>query len=581
MPGVRNNHEPTAQDPALRARRPGAVISPHATARAAQRLALRSGRTRVGRELWLLVFRVIARAAGAYLTWGERGASVYTRGGADEDFLPGLSDIDLALVLAGDPAAPGAARARVVRRWERLRRLPATELVVDWPRIYEHTELRDLAGASSLTYGLDADKGRRPDAADPGSPRGLDASRMLVRPGPFGATADWRLLAGPDRRPREPAMDAQSRRIAAWLELAYWWRWVFPACVEPEGPRAADLCVKFVAEPARIWLWLAHGERASGRADALRRSLRRLPEEEAALSRALALQHSLADAPAAPLDEILPTLLRFSARIAELIAAEVADEGSTEVRLLGGRPDELILPGGGWTPTGSPAGGEEPSLLPLADWRALALPLLPDESLAPLPDDPREPRALGAAAAVSSAGPYPVLRADGLLILPSMPLWRSRLRTIQCPPTDPVSFALLQSGSVAAFPAVRGWSAEDAARRAVAEHRAELPGVSVNANGSALGRLFTAARAALFLESIRGGDPELPLTVVETARLLSGRLPSARAVAEDAVDRYRGFVLGDGEPPERTVSAMRRLVLSLPAYADERPGVHATPAPSA
>jgi hypothetical protein len=540
------------------------VIPRHPAALAIQRLALRSGRARLGRRLWALAFRLLARTAGAYLTRGEPGASVYVRGGAGEDFLPGLSDIDLAVVLAGDPGGPGTARERAARRWERLRRLPAASLVLDWPRIYEEAELRNLAGASALTYGL--------DAGGLASPASLDASRMLGRPGSYGATADWRLLTGPDRRPAEPDRDQQSRRIAAWLELVHWWRWVFPACIDPRGPRASDLCVKFVAETARIWLWLVTGERASGRIDALRRALRRLPDEEDAFRSALALHRSLPDAPEPPLDEVLPALLRLSGRIAELLAAEVTGEGVTEVRLVGADPAELILPDGGWNRTASLAGGEAPTLIPLADWRALALPLLPDETLAPLPDDPRDPHVLGAAAGSQPTGPYPALRAHGLIVLPGTPWERNRLRAIQCRVTDPVSFALLDGDRVAVFPAVRGWSAEDSAHRAVAEHRARLP--AADAGGRALGTLFTAARAALFLESVSERDPELALTVTETAWRLADRPSSSdRAVAEEAVGRYSDFALGGAEPPERTVSAMRRLVLGLPSYAAERPSV--------
>jgi DNA-binding NarL/FixJ family response regulator len=57
--------------------------------------------------------------------------------------------------------------------------------------------------------------------------------------------------------------------------------------------------------------------------------------------------------------------------------------------------------------------------------------------------------------------------------------WRSRLRAVTCPVTDPVSFALVAGGTVARFPNVDGWSAEHAARRAVAEHRPDVCVVDV------------------------------------------------------------------------------------------------------
>ena len=551
--------------------RPRIVLAVH-------RLILRTGRT-PARRLWVAAYHGVARAGAAYLTWGERDAATYVRAGvATGDFLPGLADVDMTVVLAQDPAGPGVSCARARRRWQRLdRALPVTRLLLDWPRIYDDADLRDLAGASAFTYGLH----------DPGGPtagRGayfgdrasLDRVRMLERPGLYGATADWRLLAGPDRRPIEPDRDAQSRRIAAWLELLYWWRWVFPFCVDPTQPRTASLCVKLVAEPARIWLWLAHGERAASRADVLRRTVRRLPEEEDALHRALDLQRSLPDSPDPPLAEVLPTLLRFSARIAGLIASQVAPESATAVRLAGAEPAELVATPRSPAPVHAPARGEDAGVLPLCDWRSLACPALPDESFVLLPGDPGDPAVLSAATTAQRAGSYRALGAESLLILPARSLERTRLRAIKCPTTDPVSFALTDGALMAVFPEVRGWSAEDTARRAVAEHRTWLwaqpesgrRGGSADGDGHALGMLLTAARAALFLQSVKEGDPELALTVAETARRVAARSRAAGAVAEESLERYREFALHGVRPPAATISALRGLVLGLPAYAE-------------
>jgi hypothetical protein len=124
---------------------------------------------------------------------------------------------------------------------------------------------------------------------------------------------------------------------------------------------------------------------------------------------------------------------------------------------------------------------------------------------------------------------------------------------------------------------VRGWSAEDTARRAVAEHRAWLAGEppswvtegAAAGGGHELGMLLTGARAALFLESLREGEPRLALTVGEAARQLGERSTGARAVAEEALARYREFARDRTPPPVATVSAMRQLVRSLPAFAAE------------
>ncbi|MDQ6914883.1 MAG: hypothetical protein M3155_03630 [Actinomycetota bacterium] len=535
---------------------------------AVHRLLLRTSGTPLAR-VWALGYRALARAWGAYLTRGERDPSTYVRASfSGVDPVPGLSDIDLAVVLAPDPAGRGWARERTSGRWERLRlALPATDLMLDYPRVYEEADLEDLAGATALTYGLGA--GRAGYFGEHAAPHAI---RLLERPGLYGSTADWRLLSGPDRRPPEPPRDPQTRRIAAWLELVYWWQWTFPVCIDPTGPRTAHLCVKLVAEPARIWLWLAHGERTASRADALCRALRRLPEEEDALRLAIELQRSLPEFPAPPLQDAVAALVRLSTRIAALIAAELREEGVTEVRLVAGDPSDLILPHGRWQPRESLAGGRDTRLLPLCDWRALAVPRLVDESFALLPDDPHDPGVLGAAAG-EGPGPYPALRADRLLILPAAERSRTGLRAVQCAATDPVSFALIAGAEVARFPVVCGWSAEDTASRAVAEHAAFLRGSlpreeagMLDGGGLALARLFSAARAASFLGSVEDGDPELTLTTTATARRLADRSPASRGVVEDALDRYRDFATRRVSPPARIVTAMRSLVAGLPAY---------------
>lgn len=149
---------------------------------ALQRLVLRTGRTPV-RRLWALLYEAVARAASAYLTRGETGAATYVRGGDEDDFLPGLSDVDLAIVLQEDPRGPGVAGERVRRRWARLDALPLNDLVLDWPRIHEEPELRDLGRTSALTHGID-----RRGQSDPGGAGyfGSRASLGVARRGQRG-----------------------------------------------------------------------------------------------------------------------------------------------------------------------------------------------------------------------------------------------------------------------------------------------------------------------------------------------------------------------------------------------------------
>src|SRR5215208_6420293 len=136
-----------------------------------KRLALHSGRSPTGRVVWALAFRAIARATATLLTRGERDASLYWRGSANDDFIPGLSDIDLAIVLAGDGGAPGASQRRVRRR----------------------------RGRRSI-LGRDGERGRGTDA---GPPRPLRNDRRLAAAGRVesgGPGTDARPPSGPHRR---------------------------------------------------------------------------------------------------------------------------------------------------------------------------------------------------------------------------------------------------------------------------------------------------------------------------------------------------------------------------------------------
>jgi hypothetical protein len=259
-------------------------------------------------------------------------------------------------------------------------------------------------------------------------------------------------------------------------------------------------------------------------------------------------------------------LVRFSQRIAALIEREIAPDGVTEVRLAGLDARELIHADGTWRPADAPPGASSPALLPLCDWRALVWDRRPDRALALLPADPGDPAVIAAAAASQADGPYPALRSGEVLVLPALPRWRSRMRAIQCAATDPVSLALVDGRGTARFPNAGGWSAPDVARRAVAEHRAWVEAEPA-ADGDVLGRLITAARAALFEESLGPGQtPSLALTVAETLRRLSARSPAGRAVAEDVAGSYREYAFGRTQPTATTMAAMRHLVRGLPGY---------------
>jgi hypothetical protein len=533
---------------------------------------LLSSETRL-RAVWALLYRIAARVFVVCLLWREFRASAYmTLEGPD--FLPGLSDVDLVVVLRDGRGAPDAAALRIRRRAGRMRgrKLLQQFPIIDDLRVYEQSQLRDLVGSSALTYGLDDVGPAQPErTAFVGDASHADTVRLLTRPGLYGTLGDWRRLAGPDRRPPEPARDPQVQRIDAWLELVFWWRVLPRAIVNPVGPRLADLCVKSVAESVRIWAWLTYGEQPGGRRAALERGIELLPEEREGFRQVLALHKSLTRRPdpTRGLDEALPLLVRMSNRVATAVDAAAAVAGFTEVELAGNDPAEPVLAAGPWNPNPSLAGGRAPEILPLADWRALACPLAPDDTFAPLTADPADPAAYTAAARVDD-GPYPTLRADRLLIRPATRFIRTRLRVIECRTTDPVSFALLDRKRTASFPNLRGWSIADTAARAVAEHRRWVHADPETGPGDGghreLGMLLNAARAAALLESVAAGAPTLPLTLAEGARMVARTTNDSGA--EEAFGHYRAWIEDGARLPPGAVEATRRLVRELPAYAD-------------
>ena len=288
-----------------------------------------------------------------------------------------------------------------------------------------------------------------------------------------------------------------------------------------------------------------------------------MPEEETALRLALDLTRHLTCSPQPPLAEALATLVRLSARIADRIAGEIAGAGVTEVQLHGAGPAQ-------------PRKARVDQPLPLCDWRALACPVAADEVLTLRGGQPGNPETLAAATRAHRPGAYDALQANGLIVLPAESLPHTRLRALKFAASDPVSFALLSGARVAAFPEVPGWSAKDTARRAVAEHRACLrtgkgaPDVierPIDERGT-LGMLFTAARAALFLESVSAEEPRLFLTVAQTAAGLSERTPRDEGTVAEAVAAWADPMTGGRSSLAPTIAALRPLEgLQLPGYA--------------
>src|SRR6478736_1441270 len=166
-----------------------------------QALVLRTGAGPLG-PLWRAGYAALARVIAAWLRRGSPGTSVYLGGsfGFGEP-VPGVSDLDVIAVCPGDPEA-------IRRRWRRVAgRVPLLDRIAADVFVYGSEELVRAAAPCPVSPETFA---RRDDLHD--------EAGLTVRPGPFGATREWRLFAGPERR--EPrSTDAQSRRIAAWLEL--------------------------------------------------------------------------------------------------------------------------------------------------------------------------------------------------------------------------------------------------------------------------------------------------------------------------------------------------------------------------
>jgi hypothetical protein len=526
------------------------------------------------------LYALLAHAAALYLRGGRSRAAVYAdRGLASEDLIPGLSDVDLIAVVPDDPSGGLGEHRRLKRRWRRARRLVppvAGRLISDVPT-YEHGELRNAVDSSILTSGLREGEAAASDAVLFGSDPPHDEAELRARPGLDGPTATWRLISGPEARPPLPARNRQDLRLAAWLELQFWWRTAYDAIADPARPWTAYSCVKMVSEPARIWLGLIDQPTYGSRAETLRRAAAEgVPEMADAVSEAQELLGALPQSPEPPLRRFLGHLISFSDLIAGRLIAEVEPEGSTGVNLIG-HPTELMLP----------RGRDGAGLLPLLDWRALAAPSLPDEALELSPELNAE--RLMDAASIEQRAVYPALRGGNLIALPVSDVWpRGILRAVQMPPSDPVSFAQADGARTAEFPEVTGWSARDWARRGVVEHAAWLarhpaeqlgpPTAREWLDGEASGaapatravaKLLTAGRAALFDESLRAGRPELPLTVAATcARLGETTGAGAESVAGEALDAYRAARGGDdADAAEDVLIPLRAIVLGLPAYA--------------
>ena len=252
----------------------------------------------------------------AALARSAPGVTVHAAGSlASGEVVPGVSDIDLVAVVPD-----GDEQRRVRARWSQLeRRVPGVARGVS-VAVYRRAELREQVTCLTDGLGETAPAPLEDSLLRPGRPR--DAVYRRLHPGLYGTGVSWRRLAGARSDAQVAITEPGYRRQAAWLELQWWWRFAFLAAARPDLHYVPHLAVKLAAEPARIWLWIEHGERADGRLDALRRARAHLPEEAAPIGEALALHAQLGGTPDVPLRDLLALGLRFAARIAARFEAD-------------------------------------------------------------------------------------------------------------------------------------------------------------------------------------------------------------------------------------------------------------------
>jgi hypothetical protein len=145
--------------------------------------------------------------------------------------------------------------------------------------------------------------------------------------------------------------------------------------------------------------------------------------------------------------------------------------------------------------------------------------------------------------------------------------------------------ALINGSATASFPDLSGWSARDCARRALDEHRGWLE-LGTGAGGRLpywikgdtwpevieLAGLFTAARAAMFADSLEAGDPELQLTAATIAGRLAEYGTTAGAAAGAAYEELSECTRHERAPDARVVGGLRAVVQALPGYTSPTSG---------
>lgn len=202
-------------------------------------------------RLYVWVYRVMAVTTARYVAGAPGVRSVYLRRGlAKGESVPGISDIDLAIIT--EPSVVGA-QAEVWRRYRQAKR--CCMLLDESPDVMDRATFQARRRSTRYQYRLAEGK------------------------------ATWEVLAGADDLAELPDSDVDQMESSVYFELRYWWALFSWQVLRSRSVRQDPvirnaLCYKIVAEFLKIRLALEQRLVVFGRTEALERCEPFLAEDE-------------------------------------------------------------------------------------------------------------------------------------------------------------------------------------------------------------------------------------------------------------------------------------------------------------